>query len=113
MKIVQNNELMEVVKLLRDVKKHVETTYEIEVQTLRVEINSDGILKVFSGDDDLTDNYLLEIDLDKEKLIYDDIVSCLEGEYDPEIREDLIKKIYEDIFPNKTTEELQEIIKRG
>jgi len=106
------NELTDLVDILREVEKFMEDSYEIEVQTLRVEINSDGILKVFSGDD-LTDNYLLEIDLDKEKLIYDDIVSCLEGEYDPEIREDLIKKIYEDIFPNKTTEELQEIIKRG
>jgi len=106
------NELTDLVDILREVEKFMEDSYEIEVQTLGVEINSDGILKVFSGDD-LADNYLLEIDLDKEKLIYDDIVSCLEGEYDPEIREDLIKKIYEDIFPNKTTEELQEIIKRG
>ena len=106
------NELTDLVDILREVEKFMEDSYEIEVQTLRVEINSDGILKVFSGDD-LADNYLLEIDLDKEKLIYDDIVSCLEGEYGPEIREDLINKIYEDIFPNKTTEELQEIIKRG
>jgi len=106
------NELTDLVDILREVEKFMEDSYEIEVQTLGVEINSDGILKVFSGDD-LADNYLLEIDLDKEKLIYDDIVSCLEGEYDPEIREELIKKIYEDIFPNKTTEELQEIIKRG
>lgn len=103
---------MELVNLLKRIKEHVETTYDIEVQTLRIEINDEGTLKFFSGDD-LADNYLLEIDLDKEKLIYDDIVSCLEGEYDPEIREELIKKIYEDIFPNKTTEELQEIIKRG
>ena len=108
MKIVQNNELMEVVKLLRDVKKHVETTYGIDVQTLRIEIDDTGILKVFSGDE-LADAYLLELDLEKEELTYDNIVACIEGDYDFEVREDLVEKICEEILPNISTEALKRI----
>jgi len=111
-KNIKNEREMELVKLLRDVKKFVGDTYGIDVQTLRIEINDEGILKIYSGDE-LADAYLLEIDLEKEALTYNDIVFCIEADYDYEIRQDLIEKISEEILPNNTTEELKGIVKRG
>ena len=109
---VKNEREMELVKLLKRVKKFVSDTYDIDVQELRIEINDEGILKVFSGDE-LQDASLLEIDLSKEELTEDNLISAVESDYDYEIRQDLVEKICEDILPNETTEELKGIVRRG
>jgi len=96
---------MELVNLLKRIKEHVETTYDIEVQTLRIEINDEGTLKFFSGDD-LADNYLLDLDLEKHELTEQDLISALESDYDGEIR----LYLYEEIVKNSanlSTEELK------
>ena len=86
------DKLMEEVDLLRRVKKFIEDSYEIELDTLRIEIDDTGRLRVFSGNT-LADGYLLGLNLNKEELTYDDIVSCIEGDYDHEIREYLFSEI--------------------
>jgi len=104
--------LYDEVELLQKVKKFVGNTYGIDVQTLRIEINDFGILKFYSGDE-FAENYLLELDLSTDELLEDDLISAIEGDYDYEIRQDLIEKISEEILPNNTTEELKGIVKRG
>ncbi len=85
--------LMDGVKLLREVKRYMYDFYDIEAQNLRIEIDSDGMLKFFSGDE-LLNASLLELDLDKgEHLILEDLISALESDYDHEIRQYLFDEI--------------------
>jgi len=95
--------------LLKWAEDRMLSEYNVEVELI-LQITSDGILNIL---EERGEEYILmSLDLNKHELYEGDLMSEVESGYDAEIREELLNRICEEIIPNKTTDQLKNMVDR-